>query len=105
MNYILLYNEEVNPTSTHAETITFRLEPQLKAALAEKARAESKPVGEVLRGLVRAMVEQERRSQFEAEAHRQSEECAQEARDPNSAEAAILRELEDSVQYFQKEWK
>lgn len=91
--------------STHAETITFRLEPQLKEALAEKARAEAKPIGEVLRELVRAMVEQERRYKFEAEAHRQSLECAQEALDAKSEEAAVLREIEDGLQYFREEWK
>jgi hypothetical protein len=41
-----------------AETVTFRIDPALKAAFAEIAERESKPVGELLRELVRARVTQ-----------------------------------------------
>lgn len=87
------------------ETLTVRLEPELKAVLTEKARAEAKPVGEVLRDLIRAFAEQERRLKFLDEARRQSLECARNASDKSSDEARVMRELEDHLQYFQEEWK
>ena len=85
--------------------MTFRLDPQLKAALTEKAHAESKPVGEVVRELIREFVEQEHRRKFSAEAQRQSSECAQRTADPNSDGAAVMREIEGDLQYFGAEWK
>jgi uncharacterized membrane protein len=88
-----------------AEIITFRVPPALKAALAEIAQEESKPVGELLRELIRERIEQKRRREFEAEARRQSLEAAALARDPNSDEAAVMRELEADLEEFGKEWK
>jgi hypothetical protein len=88
-----------------AETLTFRIDPVLKAALAATAQRESKPVGELLRELVRARVEQERRRDFEAEARRQSLEAAAAARDPNRDEAAAMGELEGDLEEFADEWK
>ncbi len=90
---------------THSDTLTFRLDPESKATLAEKALAESKPVGEILRELVRAFVEQERRYKFVAEAQRQSLECASRAADSHSDEAAVRREMEGDLQFFAEEWK
>lgn len=89
---------------THSDTLTFRLDAESKVALVEKAEAESKPVGEILRGLVRAFVERERRYKFAAEARRQSLECASRAADSTSDEAAVMREMEGDLQYF-TEWK
>lgn len=88
---------------TSAETVTFRIDPALKAALAELAEAESKPVGALLRELVRERVEQQRRRAFEAEARRQSRLIAAAARDPDSDEAAVMRELEASFDEFARE--
>jgi hypothetical protein len=88
-----------------AGTLTFRIEPALKAALAKIAEQEAKPVGEVLRELVRARVERRRRRAFETEAHRQSLEAAAAARNPNSDEAAMLRWLDANLADLADEWK
>jgi hypothetical protein len=77
-----------------ADIITFRISPGLKIAFAQIARQEGKPVGELLRELVRELVEQKRRGEFEAEARRQSMIIAKAAEDPNSDEAAVMRELD-----------
>src|SRR6266568_2681687 len=74
--------------------ITFRVSPSLKTALAKLAERQSKPVGEVLRELVRTGLDRAPPADFEAEARRQSLELAAAARDPNSDEARIMRELE-----------
>lgn len=76
------------------DVITFRVSPSLKTALAEVAERESKPVGELLRELVRAGLARVPPADFEAEARRQSMIIAKAAGDPNSDEAAIMRELE-----------
>lgn len=81
-------------TEPKAQVVTFRIDPALKADLSQLAQRESKPVGEVLRDLIRERVERQRRRDFEAEAHRQSLVIAAAARDPESDEAATLRELD-----------
>lgn len=88
-----------------AETVTFRIDSALKAALAEVADEEAKPLGELMRELVRARVEQRRRREFEAEARRQSLAAAAAARDPSSDEAQVLRELEADLAEFSDEWR
>jgi len=95
----------MTPTSTgpKADTVTFRIDSELKAALAEIAERESKPVGELLRELVRDRVEQKRRRAFEAEARRQSRLITAAAQDPDSDEAAAMRELEANFDEFARE--
>ena len=88
-----------------AETLTFRIEPALKAALIKIASEERRPVGDLLRDLVRARVERRRRRAFEAEAHRQSQELAAAAQDPQSDEAAMLRWLDATLLELADEWK
>ena len=88
-----------------AETLTFRIEPKLKSALARIAREEHRPVGDLLRDLVRARVERRRRRAFETEARRESLELAAAARDPNSDEAAMLRWLDAAFDELASEWK
>jgi hypothetical protein len=87
------------------ETVTFRIDSALKTAFAQIAAEEAKPVGELLRELVRDRVERKARCEFEAEARRQSLEAAAAARDPRSDEAAVLRELEAELEGFAHEWK
>jgi len=89
----------------NADIITFRIPPALKAAFAEIAEQEAKPVGELLRELIRERVKQKERREFESEARRQSREAAALALDPNSDEAAVMRELEADLEEFSKEWK
>jgi hypothetical protein len=88
---------------TAAETVTFRIDPGLKAALAKLAEAESKPVGALLRELVRERVEQKRRRELEAEARRQSQLIAAAAQSPDSDEAAVMRELEANFDELARE--
>lgn len=88
-----------------AETLTFRVEPSLKHALIKVASEERKPVGQLLRELVRERVERRRRRAFETEALRQSREAATAARNPNSDEAAMLRWLDANLDTLADEWK
>ena len=89
----------------NGETVTFRIDSVLKTALAKIAAEESKPVGELLRELVRERVEQKARRKFESEARRQSLEAAAAAQDPRSDEAAVMREMEAELEEFSDEWK
>lgn len=92
-------------TDAKADTLTFRIPPALKADLAAIAEKEAKPVGEVLRELIRERIEQDRRREFEAEARRQCLEAKAAAQDPSSDEAAVLRELEAHLDSLADEWK
>lgn len=92
-------------TAVKAEIITFRIAPALKREVRRIARTEHKPVGELLRELVQERVDRKRRLAFEAEARRQCLEANAAARDPNSAEAAVMRELEADLEEFADEWK
>jgi uncharacterized membrane protein len=87
------------------ETMTFRLEPALKAAFVRIAGEEHKPIGELLRELVRERVERTRRRVFISEARRQSLEAAKAAARPGSDEAAVMRELDGDLREFVDEWK
>ena len=89
----------------NADIITFRIPPALKTAFAEIARQEAKPVGELLRDLVRERVKQKERREFEAEARRQSIIIANAAKDPSSDEAQVMRELDALFDESVREWK
>jgi antitoxin component of RelBE/YafQ-DinJ toxin-antitoxin module len=90
-------------SETKTETVTFRIDAALKDEFAEIAEEEAKPVGELLRELIRERIKQQRRLAFEAEARRQSLECAAAARDPNSDEAQVMRELDANFDEFTRE--
>lgn len=90
-------------SETKTETVTFRIEAALKDEFAEIAEADHKPVGELLRELVRDHIKQRRRREFEAEARRQSLECAAAVQDPNSDEAQVMRELDANFEEFARE--
>jgi hypothetical protein len=92
-------------TDPNTEIITVRIPPTLKAAFREIATEEAKPVGELLRELIRERVKQKERREFEAEARRQSLLLAEAARDPNSDEAAVMRELDALFDESVHEWK
>jgi hypothetical protein len=93
-------------TAEHkAGTLTFRIAPALKADLAALAEKEAKPIGELLREIICERINQERRREFEAEARRQCLEANAAAQDPNSDEAAVMRELEANFEEFARdEW-
>jgi hypothetical protein len=90
-------------SETKTETVTFRIEAALKDELAEIAETEHKPMGELLRELVKQHVKQRKRLAFEAEARRQSLECAAAAHDPNSDEAQVIRALDANFDEFARE--
>jgi hypothetical protein len=92
-------------TEAKADILTFRLAPALKADLAALAQKERKPLGEVLRELIRERIKQEKRREFEAEARRACEILNAAAQDPNSDEAQILRELDANFDDIAREWK
>ncbi|HWD58592.1 MAG TPA: ribbon-helix-helix protein, CopG family [Stellaceae bacterium] len=92
-------------SETKTETVTFRLEAALKDEFAEIAEAERKPVGELLRDLVRQHVKQRKRLAFEAEARRQCAVINAAAQDPNSDEARVMREMEAHFVDVMREWK
>jgi hypothetical protein len=92
-------------TAVKAEILTFRIDPSLKREVSRIARTERKPVGELLRELVQERVDRKRRLAFEAEARRQSRLIAAAAQDPNSDEAAVMRELDANLELFAREWK
>jgi len=92
-------------TEAKVEMVTVRLDPALKADLAELAKRESKAMGELIRELIREHIARKKRQEFEAEAHRQSLEAAAAARDPKSDEAQVMRELELELGELADEWK
>jgi hypothetical protein len=87
------------------EIVTFRLDAALKDEFAGIAEEEDKPVGELLRELMREHVKRRKRLTFEAEARRQCELLNAAARDPNSDEAQVMRELDADLGYFLDEWR
>ena len=92
-------------TTSKGDTVTFRIDPGLKAELANVASRHHQSLGELLRNLARDRVAAEHRHAFEAEARRQSLEAAAAARDPHSDEHAVMRELESDLGEFDDEWK
>ena len=90
---------------TKADILTFRLPPALKADLAALAQKEAKPIGALLRELIRARVKQEERREFEAEARRACDILNAAAQDPTSDEAHILRELDTHLDSLAAEWQ
>jgi antitoxin component of RelBE/YafQ-DinJ toxin-antitoxin module len=92
-------------SDTKTETITFRIDSALKDEFTEIAEEVHKPVGELLRELVRAHIKQKKRREFEAEARRQSLECAAVAADPDSDDAQVMREMEAHFADVMREWK
>jgi len=92
-------------SETKTVTVTFRIDAALKDEFVEIAEEEEKPVGELLRELIRERVKLRQRLAFEAEAHRQCELLNAAAQDANSDEAAVMRELEGDLHDFLDEWK
>jgi hypothetical protein len=89
----------------NAEIITFRIPSALKTALSEIAAEEEKPIGELLRDLIRHKVKEKERREFEAEARRQSLLIAEAAKDPDSDEVRVMQELEAHFADVMREWK
>ncbi len=87
------------------ETFNFRIDPVLKADFRAATEAEDKPAAQVLRDFMRSYVANRRQQNFLAEAERQSQAIAARAQDPNSDEAAVLRELDGNLADLADEWK
>ncbi len=83
-------------TTQHPKETSFnlRIDPALKAAFTKATEAEDKPAAQVVRDFMRSYVKTRERSMFEAEARRQSLLIAERARDPDSDEAQVMREIE-----------
>ncbi len=96
-------------SSQHPKETSFnlRIDPALKAAFTAATEAEDKPAAQVVRDFMRAYVKQRERRTFEAEARRQSLAIAERARNPNSDEYAVMREIEAELDQddFVDEWK
>lgn len=87
------------------EIVTFRVPPSLKAALSDIAAEEAKPVGEVLREMIRQRVKDRERREFEAEALRGARILAKRAKDANSDESRVMDEMEAHFVDVLREWK
>jgi hypothetical protein len=74
-------------------TFNFRVDPGLKAEFQAAAHAEDRPAAQILRDFMRDYVHRQRRSNFAAEAERESRAISALAADPDSDEAQVLREL------------
>lgn len=72
------------------ETVTFRIDPDLKSELIKLADRDHKSLGGLLRELARDRLAQEKDSTFRAEARRQCLEIAA-ARETDSDEAEVER--------------
>lgn len=91
-------------TTSKTDTVTFRLDPGLKAELTSVAGRHRQSLGELLRSLARERIAMERRRSFETEARRQALQAAAAARDSHSDEHAVLHELESDLEEFGSEW-
>jgi len=82
---------DTNATQTR---FILRVDPALKAAFTAAAQAQDKPAADVVRDFMRSYVRRSQDLSFGAEARRQSRLLAQAARDPDSDEARVQREIE-----------
>jgi len=78
-------------------SFNLRIDPALKAAFTAAAEEEDKPAAQIVREFMRDFVKRRERREFEAEARRQSLLIAEVARDPNSDEAQVMREIEAAL--------
>jgi len=88
-----------------ADTFTFRLAPAMKAALAKSAAQEHKQPAELMRELVRDHIARRERQAFNEEARRQCLTINALAKDPDSDEAQVAREMEADLEAFADEWR
>lgn len=90
-----------------AESVNFRVNATLKAAFTAAVAMEDRAAAQVLRNFMRVYVARRERRAFAADAHRQSVAAAVAAADPQSDEAAVMRELEADLDALQSgdEWR
>src|SRR6266498_1789629 len=96
---------QIAHTHSKEDSFNFRVDSQLKTAFQSATAAEDVPAAQVLRNFMRAYVEKKQRQNFAAEAKRQSALIAAAARDSDSDEAQVMRELEGDLQDVSNEWK
>jgi hypothetical protein len=89
-----------NPPSKD-ESFNFRVNATLKAAFTAATAAEDRPAAQVLPNFMRIYVARRERRAFAAAAHHQSLAAAAAAADPQSDEAAVMRELEADLDVLQ----
>jgi hypothetical protein len=86
------------------ETINFRLPGKQKEALYRLAAERDQPLSELVREVVETYLAGEERRAWEAEARRASLVLAEEAKNPESDEARMLKVLEANLDEFADEW-
>ncbi len=93
-------------SQSKAESVNFRVTAALKSAFTAATALEDRPAAQVLRDFMRVYVARRERRAFAAEAQRQSAAVARAAGDPQSDEAAVMRELEADLDALQSgdEW-
>lgn len=94
-------------TTPNNESFTFRLDHALKAALTRSAFDRDMQPAELLRSLVRNYVTEQEYHAFELEARQQSLAIARRAKEAESDEAQIMREMNADFDrdHFSDEWK
>lgn len=88
----------------NSESIAFRVPASLKAELGRLAARNHQSVGELMRDFARERIAAEHQRTFADEAHRQSREAAAAARNPDTDEHAVTRELDSDLDEFDREW-
>ncbi len=92
------------PDIRQHESVTFRVDPGLKAELVALAKRDHRSLGALLRDIARKRIEAEHQRSFAREARRQSLAAARMVREPGADEAAVLRELDADLEAFDREW-
>lgn len=87
-----------------SESVAFRVPASLKADLSRLATRNHQSLGELLRACARQRLALERHRDFKEEAHRQSREAAEAARDSVTDEHAVMRELEAELDEIENGW-
>ena len=77
-----------------ADTFNFRVDTELKCAFSAATEAADKPAAQVLRDFMRAYVRARDRRSFAEEARQESRLIAEAAKNPDSDEALVMRELD-----------
>lgn len=93
------------PHAERTESVTFRVDPALKAALTGLADRNRTSMGELLRDIASERVQREQRKTFVAAAHQQAAAAAAAARNPSTDEHAVMQELDADLTAFGETWK
>ena len=93
----IIHNMQHKRSRPKADSVNFRVDPDLKLAFTAAADADHRPAAQVLREFMRVYVTRREQRAFESEARRQSLIIAAAAADPYSDEAAVMQDLEAAL--------